>query len=114
LFPVLRGLVDQSRRAGKTAGNYLLLGSASLALLKQAGETLAGRIACHELSALDVVEVGPALQDALWLRGGFPESLSAPSDARSLRWRHNFVRRYLERDIPQFAPRISADTLRRF
>ena len=114
LFPVLRGLIDQARRSGKTAGNYLLLGSASLELLHQAGETLAGRIAYLELAPLDLAEVGPALQNALWLRGGFPESLGAPSDARSLRWRQNFVRSYLERDIPQFAPRISADTLRRF
>ena len=114
LFPVLRGLIDQARRAGKRAGQYLLLGSASLDLLQQSGETLAGRIAYLELGPLNVLETGEALTDALWLRGGFPESLTAPSNARSLRWRQNFIRTYLERDIPQFGPRIAADTLRRF
>ncbi len=114
LFPVLRGLIDQARRAGKRAGQYLLLGSASLDLLQQSGETLAGRIAYLELGPLNVLETGEALADSLWLRGGFPDSLTAPSDARSLRWRQNFIRTYLERDIPQFGPRIAADTLRRF
>ena len=65
-----------------------------------------------ELGPLSVQETGDALTDVLWLRGGFPESLTAPSDARSLRWRHNFIRCYLERDVPQFGPRIAADTLR--
>ena len=114
LFPVLRGLIDQARRAGKRAGQYLLLGSASLDLLQQSGETLAGRIAYLELGPLNVQETGTALVDSLWLRGGFPESLTAPSDIRSLRWRQNFIRSYLERDIPLFGPRIAADTLRRF
>lgn len=114
LFPVLRGLIDQARRNGRRAGNYLLLGSASLDLLQQSGETLAGRIAYLELGALNLLETGAAQLDALWLRGGFPESLTAPSDARSLRWRQTFIRTYLERDIPQFGPRIAADTLRRF
>ena len=114
LFPVLRGLIDQGRRNGRRAGQYLLLGSASLDLLQQSGETLAGRIAYLELGAVNVHETGTALTDALWLRGGFPESLTAPSDARSLRWRQNFIRTYLERDVPQFGPRIAPDTLRRF
>jgi hypothetical protein len=114
LFPVLRGLIDQARRQGRRAGSYLLLGSASLDLLQQSGETLAGRIAYLELGPLNLLETGAEQLDALWLRGGFPESLSAPSDARSLRWRQNFIRTYLERDIPQFGPRIAADTLRRF
>ena len=114
LFPVLRGLIDQARRGGKRAGQYLLLGSASLDLLQQSGETLAGRIACLELGPLNILETGPDQADALWLRGGFPESLTAASDARSLRWRQHFIRAYLERDIPQFGPRIAAETLRRF
>ena len=114
LFPVLRGLIDQARRNGKRASLYLLLGSASLDLLQQSGETLAGRIAYLELGPLNVMETGTGQLDALWLRGGFPESLTAPSDARSLRWRQNFIRTYLERDIPQFGPRIAAETLRRF
>ena len=114
LFPVLRGLIDQARRQGKRAGLYLLLGSASLDLLQQSGETLAGRIAYLELGPLNVMETGSGQLEALWLRGGFPESFTAPSDARSLRWRQNFIRTYLERDIPQFGPRIAAETLRRF
>lgn len=118
LFPVLRGLIDQARRNGKRTGLYLLLGSASLDLLQQSGETLAGRISYLELGSLNVLETTPALADALWLRGGFPDSFNvigtATSDARSLRWRQNFIRTYLERDIPQFAPRIAAQTLRRF
>ena len=114
LFPVLRGLIDQARRGGKRAGQYLLLGSASLDLLQQSGETLAGRIAYLELGPLNILETGTDRADALWLRGGFPESLTAPSDTRSLRWRQNFIRTYLERDIPQFGPRIAAETLRRF
>ncbi len=114
LFPVLRGLIDQTRRSGRRSGNYLLLGSASLDLLQQSGETLAGRMACLELGPLNLLETASAQLDALWLRGGFPESLTAPGDARSLRWRQNFIRTYLERDIPQFGPRIAPDTLRRF
>lgn len=119
LFPVLRGLIDQARRDGRRAGLYLLLGSASLDLLKQSGESLAGRIAYLDLNPLDILEVQAAARpgaslDTLWLRGGFPESLGAPSDARSMRWRQNFIRTYLERDIPQFGPRIAAETLRRF
>lgn len=114
LFPVLRGLIDRARRNGRRAGQYLLLGSASLDLLKQSGETLAGRIAYLELTPFHVLEVGKRPQDELWLRGGFPESLLAADDARSLRWRQDFIRAYLERDIPQFGPRIAAETLRRF
>lgn len=114
LFPVLRGLIDQARRSGKRAGQYLLLGSASLDLLQQSGETLAGRIAYLELGPLDILETGAAAADTLWLRGGFPESFTAASAARSLRWRQHFIRTYLERDIPQFGPRIAAETLRRF
>lgn len=114
LFPVLRGLIDQGRRAGRKAGQYLLLGSASLDLLKQSGETLAGRITYLELTPLQVLEVGPQPQEQLWIRGGYPESLLAADDARSLRWRQDFIRTYLERDIPQFGPRIAAETLRRF
>lgn len=114
LFPLLRGLIDQARRAGRAKGRYLLLGSASLDVLKQSGESLAGRIAYLELSALNVLEVGDSQQDRLWLRGGFPASFQAPTDARSMRWREDFIRTYLERDIPQFGPRIAAETLRRF
>ena len=114
LFPVLRGLIDRNRRAGRRTGQYLLLGSASLDLLKQSGETLAGRIAYLELAPFNLLETRHLPADTLWVRGGFPDSLLAPSAARSLRWRQDFIRSYLERDIPQFGPRIAAETLRRF
>ncbi len=118
LFPVLRGLIDRSRQAGDRRGLYLLLGSASLDMLRQSGETLAGRVSYLELHPFDVLEVGGSITDTandrLWLRGGFPESFLASSDAQSLRWRRDFIRTYLERDIPQFGPRIAAETLRRF
>jgi predicted AAA+ superfamily ATPase len=114
LFPILRGLIDRARRAGHRSGQYLLLGSAALDLLKQSGETLAGRIAYLELGPLDVLETRHLPADQLWLRGGFPESLLAGNNEKSLRWRQNFIRSYLERDIPQFGPRIAAETLRRF
>lgn len=114
LFPVLRGLIDSARRAGNNTGLYLLLGSASLDLLKQAGETLAGRVAYLQLNPFNLLEVESQKIDTLWTRGGFPQSFLATSEARSLRWRQDFIRSYLERDIPQFAPRISAETLRRF
>ncbi|MDQ6982191.1 MAG: ATP-binding protein [Mariprofundus sp.] len=114
LFPVLRGLIDQVRRSGRKSGQYLLLGSASLALLKQSGESLAGRVAYLELDALNILETKQQASDMLWVRGGFPESLLAVTYQRSLRWRLDFIRTYLERDIPQFGPHIAAETLRRF
>ena len=114
LFPVLRGLIDQARRAGRRSGQYLLLGSASLDLLRQTGETLAGRIRYLELGPFDASEVAAERTEALWSRGGFPESFLAQDDGHSLRWRRDFIRTYLERDIPQFGPRIAAETLRRF
>ena len=114
LFPVLRGLIDQGRRAGRRVGQYLLLGSASLDLLKQSGETLAGRITYLELAPFNLRETGAESGDLLWVRGGFPESFLAADSRRSLRWRQDFIRTYLERDIPQFGPRIPAETLRRF
>ncbi len=114
LFPVLRGLIDQGRRGGRRAGRYLLLGSASLDLLKQSGETLAGRIAYLELFPFNILETVELPAENLWVAGGFPESLLAPNPWQSLRWRQDFIRTYLERDIPQFGPRIAAETLRRF
>lgn len=114
LFPALRGLIDQGRRRGKRTGRFLLLGSASMALLQQSSESLAGRVRLIELTPLLPAEVGADQQDALWLRGGFPESLLARSRAASLAWRRDYIRSYLERDIPQLAPRLPAETLRRF
>jgi predicted AAA+ superfamily ATPase len=113
LFEALRGAIDRGRRAGKGTGRFLLLGSASLELLAQSGESLAGRIAFAELTPFDVSEVGGDHLDRLWVRGGFPESFLADSDEASLRWRRDFIRTYLERDIPQLGPRIPAETLRR-
>jgi hypothetical protein len=114
LFPVLRGLIDRNRRAGRHASQFLLLGSASMDLMKQSGETLAGRIAYLELGPLHALEAMDRPLEDVWLRGGFPDSLLARNGARSLRWRQDFIRTYLERDIPQFGPRIAAETLRRF
>jgi hypothetical protein len=115
LFPSLRGLIDRARRVGRRTGLFLLLGSASLDLLRQSGESLAGRVSYLELQPFDALEVSGSEVDLerLWMRGGFPESFLAQSDTRSLRWRLDFIRSYLERDIPQFGPRIAAERLRR-
>jgi uncharacterized protein len=113
IFEALRGTIDRGRREGRTAGRFLLLGSAAIELLAQTGETLAGRIAYAELDPFDISELGGDAVDPLWLRGGFPESYLAASDAASLRWREDFIRTYLEREIPQLGPRIPAETLRR-
>lgn len=110
LFEILRGQIDQGRRRGKNSGRFLLLGSASIDLLRQS-ETLAGRIAYIELSPLDAGEVGVEQHGRLWVRGGFPESFLADSESRSLVCRQDFIRTYLERDIPQHGPRIPATTL---
>jgi hypothetical protein len=114
LFRSLRGIIDAGRRDGRREGRFLMLGSASIDLLRQSSESLAGRIRYLELAPLDAGEVGRDRLDVLWLRGGFPDSLLARSDAASLRWRLDFIRTYLERDIPQLGPRIPAETLRRF
>ncbi|HKF83131.1 MAG TPA: ATP-binding protein [Solirubrobacterales bacterium] len=113
LFEVLRGVIDRGRRESRGNGRFLLLGSASLELLAQSGESLAGRIAFAELAPFDVTEVGAEQLDKLWVRGGFPESFLAGDAEASLRWRRDFIRTYLERDIPQLGPRIPAETLRR-
>lgn len=113
LFQALRGLIDQGRRRGKRTGRFLLLGSASMDLLQQSSESLAGRIAYIDLSPLDILEIDPGDRDTLWTRGGFPDSFLAASDEASVAWRDNFIRTYLERDIPQLGPRIPAETLRR-
>ena len=114
LFPILRGLIDERRRAGQKAGHFLLLGSASIDLLKQSSETLAGRIAYLEMQPFDVLEVADIDPMNLLFRGGFPDSLLASSEAMSNRWRDQFIATYLERDIPMLGPRIPAKTLRRF
>lgn len=113
LFSELRGVIDRGRRAGRRTGQFLLLGSATGALLAQPAESLAGRIAYFELQPFSTVEVPLDRSLELWVRGGFPESFLAASDAASLRWRQQFIATYLERDIPQLGPRIPAETLRR-
>ena len=113
LFQLLRVLIDERIRGGEPAGQFLILGSASIDLLRQSGESLAGRIAYLELSPLDIRETGEETRTSLWIRGGFPPSFLAASDRQSARWRDQFVRTYLERDIPQLGPRIPAETLRR-
>lgn len=90
-----------------------MLGSASPALLRQSSESLAGRIAYYELKPFSLDEVGPRSLERLWLRGGFPRSFLATTDAQSLTWRHEFIRTYLERDLPQLGVTIPAMTLRR-
>lgn len=113
LFPILRGQIDRARRHGYKAGQYLLLGSGSPELLRQSGESLAGRIAYLNLSALNVLEVGDTDLETLWTRGGFPDSLLAHDDHHSREWRDHFITTYLERDIPQMGVRIAASSLRR-
>ena len=115
IFQSLRGLIDAGRRQGHATGRFLILGSASMELLRQSGESLAGRIAYVDMGPLDVLEVGEAdeARRTLWLRGGFPGSFLAPDDEQSFQWRADFIRTYLERDVPMFGPRIPAETLRR-
>ena len=114
LFAPLRSVIDERRQAGRRTGLVLLLGSASIDLLKQSTETLAGRIAHCELHPFNAREVPGGQLRRLWCRGGFPESYLGRSDEESLDWRIAFIRTYLERDIPQLGPRIPAETLRRF
>src|ERR1700744_680777 len=114
IFAALRGIIDGERRKGNKSGQFLFLGSASIDLLQQSSESLAGRIAYMELHPIDVTEyAGNSLDklNSLWVRGGFPESLLSASDQNSLDWRHDFIKTYLERDIPQLGPRIPAETL---
>ena len=114
LFEPLRGIIDRRRREGRRTGHFLLLGSASVDLLRQTGETLAGRVAYCEMQPLNVREAAGTDMDDLWQRGGMPESLLAAYDTDSFEWRFDFIRTYLERDIPALGPRIPRETLRRF
>ena len=113
IFPILRVLIDEGIQAGTPTGQFLILGSASIDLLRQSSETLSGRMAVQELAPLDVRETGPENSEYLWVRGGFPSSYLAANDHHSSVWREQFIRTYLERDIPQLGPRIPAQTLRR-
>ena len=115
LFAVLRGLIDERRASGQRFGHFLLLGSASLDLMRQSSESLAGRVAYLEMGAItaDEAQAAQLPLDQLWSRGGFPDSTLAGTDALSLMWRQDFIRSYLERDVPMFAPRMPAQTLGR-
>jgi len=109
LFPLLRYLVDRGAEQ-----RYLILGSASRDLLRQSSETLAGRVAFHQLGGLRVSDVGPESITTLWLRGGLPRSFLASTEEESLTWRRQYVSTFLERDIPQLGITIPARTMRRF
>lgn len=112
IFSLLRSLIDKDRRPGR----FMILGSASPALKRQAAESLAGRIVYHELSPLTLDEVGPDQPNinTLWQRGGYPDSYLAATDELSVTWRNNFIQTHLERDIPALGIRIPSTTLRRF
>jgi predicted AAA+ superfamily ATPase len=110
LFPLLRVLIDRS----PTNGQFLLLGSASPALLRQAGESLLGRVELIEVGGFDIDEVTPARQDGLWLRGGYPRSFLAEDDGDSLAWRTQAIQRHLESDLPQFGINVAAPAMLRF
>jgi len=116
LFPLLRSLIDERRRAGEKAGHFLLLGSASPELLQQSSETLAGRISYLELSPLQLLELpepNKSLQ-TLWQRGGYPDSYLAPDEESSIQWREDFITSYVERYLPQQGITAAPILLRRF
>lgn len=110
IFATLRVLVDEPR----VRRRFLVLGSASPEFLRQTSETLAGRVAFHELGGFSLAEVGAARWRVLWRRGGFPRSFLARSDEESMRWRRELVRTYLERDLPEIGMRVPSSTMRRF
>ncbi|MGI9250154.1 MAG: ATP-binding protein [Pseudohongiellaceae bacterium] len=115
LFMVLRGLIDENRQAGRTAAQFLLLGSASMDLLHQSSESLAGRISYMEMTGFNIMEAGDSPKNIrrLWLRGGFPDSYLADNDDMAMDWLENIIRTYLERDVPQMGFQVAAARLRR-
>jgi predicted AAA+ superfamily ATPase len=115
LFMTLRGLIDKNRQEGRDATQFLLLGSASMDLLRQSSESLAGRISYIEMTGLNVLELGTEKQNIrkLWLRGGFPKSYLAKDDEMAMDWLEDLIRTYMERDVPQMGFNVSAQTLRR-
>lgn len=124
IFQVLRGQIDQRRRMDGKGGKFLILGSASMDLLRQSSESLAGRISYVELTPLTLREITndhqnkseneQGLIDSLWLKGGFPESYIRQDEEASLQWRLDFIQTYLERDVPQFGLQVVTDQLARF
>jgi predicted AAA+ superfamily ATPase len=118
IFRVLRGQIDQRRRMDGAGGKFLILGSASLDLLRQSSESLAGRISYVEMTPQTYREVNQdnalneqTLMDSLWLKGGFPESYLREDEDTSLQWRQDFIQTYLERDIPQFGLQVATEHL---
>lgn len=115
LFGVLRGLIDTNRAEGRKAGQFLLLGSASMDLLRQSSESLAGRISYLEMSGLNVLELTNRRKDLLqlWFKGGFPDAYLTQDQGQAMDWLENLIRTYLERDVPQMGFRVPANRLRR-
>lgn len=115
LFQTLRGLIDEGRRSGRRNGRFLILGSASIDLLRQSSESLAGRISYVNMGPFDILEIIANQYNpmTLWIRGGFPDSYLAEDDYQSFLWRKDFIRSYLERDVQLFGPRVPAETLER-
>ncbi len=113
LFAELRGIIDTGRREGMGTGRFLLLGSASVELLKQSGESLAGRVSYLELHGLNLLEVGAEHQVDLWVKGGFPDSFRSDSAIDSMLWRESFIRTYMEKEIPLFAGKTYPDFFRK-
>ena len=114
-FSSLRGIIDRGRRRGKRVGRYLILGSASLKLLRQSGQSLAGRVEFISLAPLSVLELDDSrkLRELLWLRGGFPDSYLAKDNNDSHVWRRNFIKTYLERNVATFGFRVSVEFFER-
>lgn len=115
LFPVLRGIIDQRRRKGEKNAQFLILGSASPNLLRQSSESLAGRIGYLELHPFNLLEVENQgfshVQDRLWMRGGFPQAFLEEDDAHSQSWREDFIRTYIERDLPDLGQSLPAERM---
>jgi hypothetical protein len=124
IFQVLRGQIDQRRRMKGGGGKFLILGSASMDLLRQSSESLAGRISYIEMTPLTFREITSDnpnkakteqnLIDDLWLKGGFPESYMREDEEASFQWRLDFIQTYLERDVPQFGLQVATEQLARF
>jgi len=117
IFQTVRDLIDRWRRKGKRSSQFLFLASASIDLLQQSAETLAGRIVYLELTPFAELEVSSLSHNAtdnLWVRGGFPDSFLAATETASFEWRTAFIRTYMERDVPSLGPRIPTETLYRF
>jgi predicted AAA+ superfamily ATPase len=115
IFQSLRGIIDTGRRAGKRTGRFLILGSASIDLLRQSSETLAGRIEYIDMGTFNILEIENDVEaiNKLWVRGGFPDSYLARNDFDSFRLRRSFIRTYLERDVPMFGSRIPSEIMER-